>query len=96
MIGLMFTYNDKYYKRCCKCFIILCLGTIDKSKDKMDRDEVYHYADYRNDDIDLSKLSRMATMETGNKSPPSQQELGRANPYDMNSVVDLGLDDDDL
>ena len=39
----MFKYNEKWYKKCCKCLIVLCFINCDKSKRKMTNDQVMEY-----------------------------------------------------
>eukprot|EP01083_Nonionella_stella_P079603 218518_1 len=43
MIGLMFKYNSKLYKRLCKCCIVVCFVTCDKSKSKLTKENVDRY-----------------------------------------------------
>ena len=43
VIGLMFAYNDDYYKRCCKCFVLLCFLECDKNKDALNKAETLRY-----------------------------------------------------
>ena len=43
VIGLMFKYNEKWYKKCCRCCIVLCLTNCDKSKNKMSTKDVFKY-----------------------------------------------------
>ena len=37
VIGLMFQYNEKYYKKCCKCCIVLCLRDLDNGYNKSNK-----------------------------------------------------------
>ena len=43
VIGLMFKYNDKWYKRYCKCFIFLCFIDCCQCKRKMEDAEILEY-----------------------------------------------------
>eukprot|EP01084_Bolivina_argentea_P029656 55065_1 len=52
-IGLMFKYNEKWYKRICKCFILMCFNKCDKTRHKMSEHEVMEYV---NDEINLSSI----------------------------------------
>eukprot|EP01083_Nonionella_stella_P293553 998360_1 len=43
VIGLMFNYNTKIYKRLCKCCIGMCFDKCDKSKSKLTEEDVVRY-----------------------------------------------------
>ena len=47
MVGLMFRYNDNYYKLLCKCCIVMCLRDCDRSKQKLEDKEVQRYLRWR-------------------------------------------------
>ena len=50
----MFKYNEKYYKKCCKCFVVLCLLNCDKSDNKSKDKEVFDYlGKYDQDENDV-------------------------------------------
>eukprot|EP01084_Bolivina_argentea_P194130 333042_1 len=63
VIGLMFNYNDKAYKKLCSYCIRLCLTTLDQSAHKMKESDV---SGYIKGEIDLSDVnfSSIATNKT--------------------------------
>ena len=56
VIGLMFKYNEKYYKRCCRCFILLCFMRCDRGVDKVKEEDLMGYLEKDEDVIDLSEV----------------------------------------
>lgn len=76
MIGLMFKYNEKYYKKCCRCCILLCFIKCDKSRSRPKRREIMTYIDSWNEEIDISKLFKMADFDSqGADSPKSPASM---------------------
>ena len=73
VIGLMFKYNNKWYKICCKCFIVLCFIIYDKSKNKAKQDILRHMNSIQlnvravGDDDD--KLDHGASVEVEDNKP---------------------------
>ena len=52
----MFKYNEVWYKRCCKCFIILCFVKCDKSGNKIKEKDVMDYIANSHKEIDLDQM----------------------------------------
>lgn len=70
VIGLMFKYNDNWYKRFCKCCIMICFIKCDRSKDKLSEEEVMRYISY-NSTVDLDSL--FSINQPGSKNKSKQQ-----------------------
>ena len=80
VIGLMFKYNEKYYKKCCKCFIVLCLLNCDKSVDGAKEIEVFDYLDQSDqEEMDvvgmILKVSQSGTITESRTNTDSVKEL---------------------
>ena len=56
----MFKYNETWYKRLCKCWIILCFTNCDKNKKKLTDTEILGYI---NDEIDLSSIFNVSSTD---------------------------------
>eukprot|EP01083_Nonionella_stella_P108169 314305_1 len=74
VIGLMFKYNSKLYKRLCKCCIVMCFLKCDKSKSKMKEEDVARYVN--GDHTFMSQntwtLDRVASITTDNSHKTTQ------------------------
>ena len=69
VIGLMFKYNEKWYKKLCKCWIILCFANCDKSKRKLKDTQIMGYV---NDEIDLSSILNMSSVDRNGEDIPEE------------------------
>ncbi len=87
VIALMFKYNEKYYKRVCKCCIIICLRDCDKSYDKTDKKKHNERQQYVEDylhNIDLSTLFEFGSSINANTNKMRMDSKSRSDIVDNN------------
>ena len=90
VIGMMFQYNDKWYKTCCKCCIVLCYVTFDKIENKMRDADILEY-------VMKSKRKTTGNQQSGHKTSESQTDM-ISNTGDKSpkiKVVSIGHNEDD-
>ena len=75
VIGLMFRYNDMWYKRFCKCFIIMCFMKCDKSKEKMSEEAVMRYISNETDMTNLSSVLRLSQLNSSSVGAGKKVEM---------------------
>ena len=92
MIALMFKYNEKYYKKCCRCCILICFIKCDKSKNRPKHREIMTYIDSWNEEIDISKLFKMTDFDSS-KGPESPKSTDDDQKYDEDMPPHIGTRD---